>query len=129
MGLSQETTSQIEKLPGQFELPHQTRTETTRRLAFAQNEQEKLKQEYEHMMTRRMRHAKITGIEVMVKEGTSVQTSTLWVTLTRDDGSTQTIQQCYVSYFGYDEWIEMIDVLIAKQNRNRFERDKDDLFN
>jgi len=74
------------------------------------------------MMTRRMRQAKITGIEVMVKEGTSVQTSTFWVTLTRDDGSTQTIQQCYVSYFGYDEWIEMIDVLIAKPNRNKYER-------
>ena len=97
-------------LPGQIELPSQV---TTQRASLTKDTQ-KLKTEYDHLMTKRLHSSKILDVTVKVQEGLTPGTSKFWVQVDRENKMTNIMEQCYISYFGYTEWMEMVDVFIAK---------------
>jgi hypothetical protein len=100
----------------QADLMEAMRGATTSGLKFQTKEQ--AQRVYDEMSTKRQQSASITGFEVTIKPGTKC----FHLKVDRADNSTSHWDNPDVFMFGFSEWVEMVQILEAKQQRNRFEK-------
>ena len=80
--------------------------------------QDQAQRVFTDMANKRQSSASITGFQVTIKPGTKC----FHLKIDRTDNSTSSWDNPDVYIFGFSEWIEMVQILEAKQQRNRFEK-------